>query len=149
MKTNYRGIDYSLPNSTVNRDSKTGIRYGVISQNAVLQAWADSAEAEYNADLDEDELTVADPDYWYVDDGTYVAYQKSDSSDICIILSPYYTYAQFCSPCVPGACNLDAPLSEPHEANKCYCFGLDWFEDGNAPYDIYEIATGKLIYKAQ
>ena len=32
---------------TVNTDPKTGIHYGVISQHQVLQAWADSSEANY------------------------------------------------------------------------------------------------------
>lgn len=39
------GIDYGL--GTTNIDLETGIRYGVISQNEVLQAWADDAEADY------------------------------------------------------------------------------------------------------
>jgi hypothetical protein len=29
-------------------------------------------------------------------------------------------------------------------SNKCYCLGPDWFDDSKAPYDVYEIATGKL-----
>ena len=39
------GIDYGM--GTTNIDKETGIRYGVIPQNAVLQAWADSSEADY------------------------------------------------------------------------------------------------------
>lgn len=39
------GIDYG--NGMTNVDFKTGIRYGVISQHDVLQAWADSSEAYY------------------------------------------------------------------------------------------------------
>ena len=41
----YVGIDYGLGRSNV--DLANGIRYGVISQNSVLQAWADSAEPDY------------------------------------------------------------------------------------------------------
>jgi len=41
------GIDYSGPGSMVNRNVVTGIRYGVIHQNEVLQAWADSSEPDY------------------------------------------------------------------------------------------------------
>lgn len=40
-----RGIDYGY--GTTNIDKETGIRFGVINQNAVLQAWADSSEADY------------------------------------------------------------------------------------------------------
>ena len=39
------GIDYGM--GTVNVDRTNGIRYGVISQHSVVQAWADSAESEY------------------------------------------------------------------------------------------------------
>jgi len=39
------GIDYS--NGKSNIDHATGIHYGVINQHEVLQAWADSSEANY------------------------------------------------------------------------------------------------------
>lgn len=39
------GIDYGM--GTTNIDHKTGIRFGVINQNEVLQAWADSSEPNY------------------------------------------------------------------------------------------------------
>jgi hypothetical protein len=39
------GIDYGCGQTNV--DHKTGIRFGVISQGSVLQAWCDSAEADY------------------------------------------------------------------------------------------------------
>lgn len=45
MKSDYKGIDYGLGQSNVDKD--TGIRYGVISQHEVLQAWADSSEPNY------------------------------------------------------------------------------------------------------
>lgn len=38
-------IDYGLGQTNI--DKSTGIRYGVIHQNEVLQAWADSSEPEY------------------------------------------------------------------------------------------------------
>jgi hypothetical protein len=40
-----KGIDYGLGNTNI--DKNTGIRYGVIPQNEVLQAWADSSEGYY------------------------------------------------------------------------------------------------------
>lgn len=39
------GIDYGM--GTTNIDRATGIRYGVISSHSVMQAWADSSEADY------------------------------------------------------------------------------------------------------
>lgn len=39
------GIDYGMGQTNI--DKETGIRYGVIHQNEVLQAWADESEPNY------------------------------------------------------------------------------------------------------
>lgn len=57
-------------------------------------------------------------------------------SDLIVTKSPYYTFAQFCSPCVPGAGNLNDPMAE---GVKTYCLGSDWFEGGVAPYPVYRV----------
>lgn len=175
------GIDYGMGQSNINRE--TGIRYGVISQNSVLQAWADSAEADYGkptcpkcgneaADIgdvqaDTEEWDSAshecadfacescqyvfggesafgdEPIGWnYNDDG----YELTDclDSDIFVLNSPFYTFAPFCSPCVPGAGNLD---DAREDGVKTYCLGHDWFEDGKAPYPVYSVVTGELVDK--
>ncbi len=177
------GIDYGLGQSNV--DKLTGIRFGVISQHSVGQAWYDSAEAdygeptcpecgneavEYNEDkhfdyeghrhscndyacencrkhFSSEDCFGDEPQGWNYDgDG----YQLTDclDSDIFILKSPFFTYAQFCSPCVPGACNLDNPLDISHGGldvsvlPKCYCLGHDWFEDGKAPYRMFKVSDG-------
>lgn len=130
------GIDYGMGKS--NRDQKTGIHYGVISQNEVLQAWADSSEAYYPCDGCEQ------PDgedhncdfceaacYIYNEDG-YEA-ECGDDGDIFITKSPYYTECQYCSPCAPGAGYLMNPIPE---GIKTYCFDSSWFES---------VETGKKI----
>ena len=65
-------------------------------------------------------------------------YQISDclNSDLIITKSPFYTFAQFCSPCVPGAGNIDNPMED---GVKTYCLGDDWFENGKAPYPVYSM----------
>ncbi len=82
--------------------------------------------------------------YSYDSDG-YVLTSCLDS-DIMVIKSPYYTRAQFCWPCVPGAGNLDNPTED---GPKTYCLGHDWFEDGVAPYPVYDLATGARIVRAK
>jgi hypothetical protein len=77
-----------------------------------------------------------EPLSWFVDNGEYLAEQTRDDSDIFVFKSPYYTRAQFCSPCAPGACYLLNP--EPDGA-KAYCFGHDWFDGGKAPYPVYRV----------
>jgi len=167
MKTNYEGIDYGC--GQANYDTKNNIRYGVISINEVLQAWADSAEPHYiytcpycGADLkkgidakrcpacykkiDSDyDFDMLEPVSWFLDDGEYMAEQRQDDPDIFIVKSPYYTYAQFCSPCAPGACYLLSPLDHKADNNRCYCFGHDFFESGKAPYKVYSVETGEEI----
>jgi hypothetical protein len=166
--TSYVGIDWS--NGTANKDQKTGIRYGVINQHEVLQAWADSSEAWYGDEMEYEckcgkvhsgkigneiececgevfDIEIdkyAEPISFFVEDNEYSA-ECGESGDIFITKSPYYTYAQFCSPCAPGACYLMNTLDELIDDNKCYCFGHDWFEDGRAPYNVYSVVTGELV----
>jgi hypothetical protein len=174
------GIDYGMGRTNV--DVKTGIRYGVISQNSVSQAWCDSAEADYgtptcpqcggeviesfkvNNDgerwprlyehscddyacencehyLSSDDVFGDEPQGWSYNDDGYECVDCLDN-DIMILKSPYYTLAQFCSPCVPGAGDLD---STDEDGVRTYCFGHDWFEDGTAPYPVYAVADGSRV----
>lgn len=79
-------------------------------------------------------------------DGRYIV-ENCLITDITVLKSPYYTYAKFCSPCVPGACNLDSPLEDFDDAKHCraYCFGPEWFEGAEAPYPVFEVATGAQV----
>ena len=169
----YNGIDYG--HGITNIDLKTGLRYGVISIHPVLQAWSDESEGIYDLSCPECETDLPDgfdtekcPDcgkefddfdfdfiepigYVYNQEG-YQATQGNDDSDIFVIKSPYYTYAQFCSPCAPGACHLENPIDKPirigrysNQGNACYCFGHDWFDDGKAPYTVYSVETGRKV----
>ena len=178
----YAGIDYGLGQS--NRDPSNGIRYGVISQHSVGQAWYDEAGADYGeptcpkcgnkvkdsseaegdlfeskyesyrshgcADyvcescklmLDSEDVYGDEPIGWSFEDSEYSLTDCLDS-DIMILKSPFYTFAQFCSPCVPGAGNLNSPMDD---GVKCYCLGHDWFEDRRAPYPVYRVDTDELV----
>lgn len=190
MQTNYPGIDYGLGRTNINKD--TGIRYGVISQRTVGEAWYERAEADYGKptcpkcgndvaivldlteeqkDWDAAEHECADyacpsckylfgsesafgdePLGWSFDDSEYTLTDCLDS-DVFVLKSPYYTFAQFCSPCVPGAINLDHPMPSLDEACKTgeacgikgYCLGHDWFEEGKAPYTVYSVADDSVV----
>ena len=63
-------------------------------------------------------------------------------TDIFVIESPFYTRAQFCSPCVPGAGNLDTPVED---GPKTYCLGHEWFEDGKAPYPVFKVSDDSPV----
>ena len=89
-----------------------------------------------------------EPRGWSIDDGDYQVINCLDS-DAMICKSPYFTFAPFCSPCVPGACSLpEDPDRAPTDTTgypRCYCFGHDWFDSGTAPYLVYSVATGDLV----
>ena len=201
MDTNYAGIDYSGTGATCNRDSETGIRYGIIPMYALNDYVYESFEPDYGAPrcpkCGNDAVTIpshteSDPtgagqwvstiqdmpeayaeyeearhectdyacetcEYLFgsesayseepigntLDDGEYQGNLDS-YNDVWIFKSPYYTFAQFCSPCAPGAGYLANPCDKDTGA-KSYCFGHDWFEDGKAPYPVYRVDTGELV----
>jgi len=100
-----------------------------------------------------------EPDWLYEKDGYVLS--KCLDYDVFVSKSPYCTYAAYCSPCVPGAGNLDAALSyeqwvgptitdtELAAFPKVFCLGADWFEDGEAPYPVFSVETGKLMMKEE
>lgn len=129
------GIDYGMGRTNI--DTASGIRYGVISQHSVGSQLYDEQEFDYPKDADED----TEPIGWHIEDGEYAMTDCLDS-DVMVLKSPYYTFACYCSPCVPGAGNLDS--ADP-QGVKTYCLGHDWFEDGAAPYPVYRVDTNELV----
>jgi hypothetical protein len=195
MMSDYAGIDYGHGVSNV--DKETGIRFGVISQHEVLQAWADSSDGYYGepscpkcgnetlvayngqkytekyefAKYESADLICKSCRFVFGNDSAYLEEALSysyegegylaecgDDGDIFITKSPYYTYAQFCSPCAPGAGYLmsyftpiDEEMRSYEEAAesagfpKVYCFGDDWFEGGKAPYPVFEVESKRRV----
>jgi len=169
------GIDYGLGRTNI--DSESGIRFGVISQHTVGQAWYDDSEPDYGdptcpkcgnpaVEYDSDSYHAFDRgrgclDYacescayafdsdeacpeealGYSYDGDGYLLSSCLDSDIMVLKSPYYTFAQFCSPCVPGAGNLDSAMPD---GVKTYCLGHDWFED-KAPCPVYRVADDQEV----
>lgn len=169
------GIDYSLGMS--NFDRSTGIHYGVISQHSVSPYVFDSdVEYEYPDPCCECGCTLIeapnDDDYYvceschnvYTKDscvfdemepiGWNISEEKVDAhncldSDVIVTRSEYFTYAKYCSPCVPGACSLDSPVDNPQQGDpRCFCLPKEWFDNDAVPYDVYSVKTGELLYKA-
>ena len=136
------GIDYSM--GTANFDPVSGIHFGVISQNSVGQAWYDSSEPIYPETQYEDGVPLeyeGEPlGFEYSSDG----YKLADclDNDIMVLESPFYTFAKFCSPCVPGAGDLDAPDAD---GIKAFALGCDWFEGGVAPYTVYRVSDDSVV----
>jgi len=75
------------------------------------------------------------------EDGGY--HLRTDSDGDCWVLkSPYYTNAQYCNPCAPGAGYLRRPCPD---GPKTYCLGHDWFEGGVAPYPVFSVEDGSEV----
>ena len=78
--------------------------------------------------------------YLYERDGYKL--QVASDGDLWVLKSPYFTRAQFCSPCAPGAGYLTNPCDD---GPKTYCLGHDWFDYSIAPYPVYSVETGERI----
>ena len=91
--------------------------------------------------LDSSHVYAESPLGWTYDREGYSLCDCLDT-DIMVIASPFYTRAQYCSPCVPGAGNLDNPCAE---GPKSYCLGHDWFDSGRAPYPVYRVSDDSEV----
>jgi len=76
----------------------------------------------------------------------YRADTSGDMVDIFVTLSPFYTFAPFCSPCAPGAVYLRD--GDRDGDARGYCFGHDWFDGGVAPYPVFLVADDSEVYPA-
>jgi hypothetical protein len=168
MQTDYAGIDYSA--GVENRDKETGIHYGVISQHSLHPESAndiyfkgsvytpycpkcgneiaeENAEEGYTCECGyeikySEEMYGDEPSYIDHDSGDGIRITGCLDSDFMILKSPYYTHAQFCSPCVPGAGNLNSPCPN---GPKTYCLPSDYFGDEGAPYPIFLVETNERV----
>ena len=60
--------------------------------------------------FDSDEAFGDEPCGWTLDDSEYKASQGGNDCDIFVLSSPYYTHAQFCSPCARAPATCAIPL---------------------------------------
>jgi len=80
-----------------------------------------------------------------IDEDGYETDWSETLNALFVLKSPYYTECHYCSPCAPGAGDLDSPMPG---GVKAYAFGPDFFdEDSPCPYPIYSVETGELVQK--
>jgi len=166
MKTTYPGINYGY--GLTNRSIETGICYGVISANSISGEALNEFECNYQAfcphctsELSDEQIDLVDElnacpicqesidstDDLYGDEPSSQTYEQdgysleysADSNNIWVFKSPYIIKAQYCSPCYPGAGNLDTPCDNGPDT---YALGLDWFDSEYvpAPYSQEDIS---------
>lgn len=163
--TDYPGIDYSLGQS--NYDPKNpSFHYGVISQHSLVHWLYDELETHYSeycphcgnelsngwedndshcpfcdCEIIDGDQYGEEPDSQYLDSDGYYG-ELCSHGELFLLKSDYYTFAQYCSPCFPGAGNLDSPCEN---GPKTYCFSHDWFESGVAPYPVLRVSDDSLV----
>jgi hypothetical protein len=111
--------------------------YGDIDEDEAFRAAGEIVDSDLFVWHDRDESGP----YLYEEPGLKV--QTTSDNNLWVFKSPFYTRAQFCSPCVPGAGNLDTFCPD---GPKTYCLPADWFEDGKAPYNIWSVETDEMVY---
>ena len=83
-------------------------------------------------------------------DKEYTLHVSGDNFGIFVMKSPYYTYCRGCSPCAPGAGDLDASFDpDEYEITEGYqralCLGHNWFDDNKAPYRVFRVDTDEEV----
>jgi hypothetical protein len=82
---------------------------------------------------------------YYFKDKDYEIRFFDDLNAMYILKSPYVCMAPLCSPCCPGAGDLNSTNGIDAENNsmgspvECYCLPNDFFEDDKAPYSYKRI----------
>ena len=86
-------------------------------------------------------------------DKDYTLHISGDNFGIFVIKSPYYTYCRKCSPCAPGAGDLNNPLDiEEIEVldnyDRAYCLGPEYFgesEYDKLPYRVFRVDSDEEV----
>lgn len=93
--------------------------------------------------FDTAEVWPEEPNGYFFDDDGYSLVSGFDSTELFVLKSRYYTHAQFCSPCAPGAGNLNHYIED---GPKTYCLDSTWFDDDECPYPYWSVETDELVY---
>jgi hypothetical protein len=91
------------------------------------------------------------------EDKDYTLHISDDNFGIFVIRSPFYTFTRLCSPCAPGAGDLNAPSkidkrftdrSDPGFTNgvQTYCLPVEFFDEyAKIPYRYYRVIDDKEV----
>lgn len=168
-----RGIDYSPVGSTINRDSETGIRYGIISAHAMTEWFWEDVESVYIPrcvecfeELSDEQMTALhdtenpecphceksiDPD----DEGIYGDSPDEniiDTDDIKGFVDSSNDVWVVSSPfytrgvfCSP-CCPGAVSIGSPcDDGAKAYCFPHSWYDGAKAPHPVYRVSDDSLV----
>lgn len=133
---------------------KCGTEASEYDEHAVEKAEADGTKWEYGCGctdyMCETCYYIFDSSEAYPEEACGFTYEGEgytlsldSDNDVWVLGSPWYTHAQFCSPCAPGA----GHLSHPTDAGPMtYALGSEWFNDSKAPYPYWPVDSAKDVY---
>jgi hypothetical protein len=88
-------------------------------------------------------------------DKDYILHVSGDNFGIFVIKSPYYTYCRKCSPCAPGAGDLNNPIDLTIEGSineytsevKAYCLDKSFFDEeySKIPYRVFRVEDDQEV----
>lgn len=94
----------------------------------IVEGATDAAEDCIGEDYESDSDGAG---YDYTGDGYHI---QTSSLGLYVLKSPYVTRTWYCSPCCPGAGNLDSP---DVDGVLTYALGPEWFDEHNPmPYAV-------------
>lgn len=113
-------------------------------------------ERMYRDDVFQPFIDEYTEDYPGNEDGTmdysdkeYDLHVSGDNFGIFVMKSPYYTMCRGCSPCAPGAGDLNSPYTEWPDMDQCdkaLCLGPEWFnEESPMPYRVFRIDNDQEV----
>lgn len=167
-------------NLIANHDPLTGIAYGIICQydmspevlndfepdygkpdeaecpecgtviSGDVGEWGDSITCGACGEVFELELPECSEPCAHTYEGDGLVLVLDDSGDVWIFKSPYYTIAEKCSPCAPGAGYLRSDGRKPTSSSmgapeKTYALPGNFFDDGIAPYPLWSVETDMKV----
>lgn len=135
-------------------EAKAGLKdaiYGVLNEmmsNQKADEIAEESAENIIDDLDGDCFSGGESGpYEYEQDGYQL--RTTSNHELFVIKSDYYTLCRFCSPCFPGAGNLD---QWDEDGVKTYCLDGSWFDKDNGenwchvlPYRVYRVSDDSLV----
>lgn len=131
-------LDYESAMSAIKDDIKSALKSALsdcslsADYDELAQTVLDSIEIEYQSAGDCTRYRYESPDKDLI-------FETSSDGTIFVIKSRYYALCSYCSPCAPGAGDL-----ESEGGIKTYCLPVDWFNDGEgnkAPYAAHRVAN--------
>lgn len=146
-----RIVDESESTDDMLQDFKrSNLLSDIASGTATCEIFAAKQTGQSAADIWPDyadlvtECWESGPNFSYKNDseGLELLWSNDGNGDIVVIKSPFYANVQFCSPCFPGAGNLDQPCDS---GPMTYALGADWFdEDSPCPYEIHSVVASEI-----